>query len=194
MSLLPRGGYWIQTSNNDPFDFDNHKEYDFRIEPIAHSLSQINRFVGHCREPYCVAQHSVLIASYLASHGYSKSVVLYGLMHDASEAFTGDMSGPLKAWLRLRSEAYRQLEHSIEAGIAKAFNLNVSAKEVVKGIDMRIALTERNVLLPPSQHAWQNEFDYELKPLEILIHPVPWFVAKQEFLDFYNALTKEVTQ
>jgi hypothetical protein len=66
------------------------------IEEIAHSLAQINRFTGHCRRPYSVAEHSLLVVRIAASEGASPSAQLGALMHDAHEAFTGDVSSPVK--------------------------------------------------------------------------------------------------
>lgn len=64
-----------------------------RIEAIAHSLAQINRF-GHASRPYSVAEHSLLVCEIVKSMGLDCHAQRAALMHDAHEAFTGDVATP----------------------------------------------------------------------------------------------------
>lgn len=74
------------------FDLDNFKDEDISILDIAHALSNICRFNGHCKKFYSVAEHCVR-ASNLT---YAYSSLLHILLHDASEAYLGDVVTPLK--------------------------------------------------------------------------------------------------
>lgn len=69
------------------------------VEDVAHALSNINRFTGHTAYAYSVAQHCVAVSRYLELTGQPVPVQYAGLMHDAHEAYFGDISAPLKAFL-----------------------------------------------------------------------------------------------
>lgn len=66
------------------------------VTDIAHALSNICRYGGHCSRHYSVAEHSLYVARWLEREGKSCDVVLAGLMHDASEAYLGDIPNPIK--------------------------------------------------------------------------------------------------
>jgi hypothetical protein len=82
---------WIQTYTGIQFYPLDPKIESINIEDIAHSLSMLCRFTGHCREFYSVAQHCVL-ASYIPEYKYQLSV----LLHDSAEAYIGDIAKPFK--------------------------------------------------------------------------------------------------
>lgn len=69
------------------------------IEDVAHALSNLCRYTGHCRGFYSVAEHSVIMAhETLERHG--ADAALDALLHDAGEAYCGDWSRPLKDTFR----------------------------------------------------------------------------------------------
>lgn len=93
---------WIQTYTLRAFDLLAPTAEMVDAEDIAHALSRLNRFSGHTHgEPYSVAHHSMLVADLLASWGAPPEVVREGLLHDAPEAYYGDLVSPLKMALRL---------------------------------------------------------------------------------------------
>ena len=61
------------------------------IEDIAHGLAYQCRFNGQTRYFYSVAQHSLIVAGLVP-----KRLYLAALLHDAAEAYMGDMVKPLK--------------------------------------------------------------------------------------------------
>jgi hypothetical protein len=63
-----------------------------RIEDIAFALSNIGRFTGHVRTT--VAAHSVVVAQMMEGLGACARGQYIGLMHDAHEAYLGDMNKP----------------------------------------------------------------------------------------------------
>lgn len=92
---------WIQTQSGRAFDLLDPRAEDVVVADIAHALARINRFSGHTHgEPYSVAHHSMLVADLLASWGAPPAIVREGLLHDAGEAYYGDLTSPLKAALR----------------------------------------------------------------------------------------------
>lgn len=122
-------GDWIQTFTGKKFYPLSPQIEDICIEDIAHALSNVCRYAGHCRDFYSVAQHCVMVSDWMPS------MKLEGLMHDASEAYLGDISRPLK-----HSDAmsgYREAEHRMEAVINAAFDLDASPETAafVKGYD-----------------------------------------------------------
>ena len=76
---------------------------DVNIVDIAHSLAMQCRFTGHTKVFYSVAQHSVLVSKLLERRGCDHATVLWGLMHDAAEAYlVGDVATPVKKSLLVR--------------------------------------------------------------------------------------------
>lgn len=116
------------------------------IREMAHALAQINRFTGHCKRPYSVAEHSVLVADIAASEGASTSAQLAALLHDAHEAYTGDVSSPVKRVVGMDWDAF---EHCQATAVHRA--LGVSTAMTAHRVNIRrwdlIALaTERRDL------------------------------------------------
>lgn len=72
---------------------------EIKIKDITHALSMICRFGGHSRYFYSVAQHSLNVMKMMKDDGYTTDIILYGLLHDASEAYLGDIPRPLKQML-----------------------------------------------------------------------------------------------
>lgn len=134
-----RVGDWFQTFSGVQFyPFDPRPE-DIRIEDIAHHLSMICRFGGAIRTFYSVGQHSVLV-----SHAVPEEFALWGLLHDASEAYLGDMVRPLKVGM----PAYRDVEHRVMSVIAERFGLSWPEPPEIKIADNNLLATERRDLLP----------------------------------------------
>ena len=75
------------------------------IEDIAHALAQINRYTGHAARPYSVGEHSLLVCDIVRAKGLNAHAQLLALLHDAHEAYCGDVASPTKtvlgaAWLQ----------------------------------------------------------------------------------------------
>ena len=88
---------WICTRRNVKFDLERPKPQMVSTEDVAHSLSMICRFNGHCRRFYSVAQHSVLVAREVMRRTGDWKAREYALFHDAAEAYIGDVIGDLNA-------------------------------------------------------------------------------------------------
>lgn len=155
---------------------------EYRIEDIAHALSHICRFTGHTRWFYSVAQHSVHVAE-LVPPEYR----LEALMHDASEAYLGDVSSPLKAML----PDYHAIEKVVEMRIAAKFGLPLKQTPAVKIADMRMLVTERRDLLPTGEpgYVWPM-----FEPAPWRIDPWPSEFAKQKFAERFIQYSKERAQ
>lgn len=89
---------------------------DIDIQDIAHALAHVCRFNGHVREFYSVAQHSVIV-----SHYVPREFALHGLLHDAAEAYIGDMSAPLKHDPNM--VMYREADRQLTSLIYRRFGI-----------------------------------------------------------------------
>lgn len=171
----PRSGNWmISYKGNRLFPLDLRPE-DIDIEEIAHSLSNVCRFGGHCKEFYSVAQHSVIVCDLLPDQ-----YKLCGLLHDATEAYCGDMVRPLKKSL----PDFERIEANIWTQIALKFNLPVYLPRDVQIEDARVLLMEKRDLLSHSEHKWdfpQCAFPDLVVP-DVKIFPIDPRSAKQLFL------------
>lgn len=94
---------WVETESGVAFDLLTPRAEDVRIEDIAGHLSKINRYAGATvgASGYTVAQHSVHVSRILETWGAPIAVQREGLLHDAPEAYYGDVSSPVQRALRV---------------------------------------------------------------------------------------------
>ena len=101
-------GPTILLRSGNYFDLQDPSASRFEVTDIAHALSNICRFTGHTQRFYSVAEHSVI-----CSHMVPPEDAMAALMHDASEAFIGDVSTPLKSLL----PDYKSVERRVEQAV-----------------------------------------------------------------------------
>jgi 5'-deoxynucleotidase YfbR-like HD superfamily hydrolase len=156
----------ILTRSGILFDLSDPKPELVRLEDITYALSHINRFTGHTRTRWTVAQHS-LLAYHLASRWKSDSLPYVSdlrilcLMHDAAEAYVGDISSPLKSLV----PQFREIEKRIQRTISDKFDLpqpDDHLTDLVKTIDSICYVAERKVLMPEFDFAKHGHSDHEL--------------------------------
>jgi len=121
---------------------------DIALEDIAHALAMQCRFGGHTLTFYSVAQHSVMVSKICSDHqGWAQA----GLLHDAAEAYLGDMLRPLKR--QSLGQGYRDAEHRLLAVIFLRFGLDplwaASLPDVVTAADNWMCGREGRMLMPP---------------------------------------------
>jgi 5'-nucleotidase len=176
-----RKGDWIITYTGKRFYPLDPREEDINIEDIAHSLSLINRFTGHTKFPYSVAQHSLDVAHALATwHDVDKSVQLAGLLHDASEAYVNDLARPLKRML----PDYTAAKNKILDVIDQKFKVNTRVG-IVKLADSRALVTEAPQLC--NGEGWWSLPQWP-EPYPYTIHQQPWYFSEEDFLQKYEEL------
>ena len=152
---------WIQTRLGNKFDFLHPHESVIDITEIAHALSLICRFTGHVSSFYSVAQHSVHVS--LALCNESIEVQMCGLLHDAAEAYVGDVSLPLKRLL----PNYKAIEKDVEHAVFSAFGLPHILHASIKRADLVMLATERRDLMPTSEDTWDVLEGIEPQPSSI---------------------------
>lgn len=180
----------FNTYSGKIFSLKNPHPDTICIEDIAHALALESRWGNHSKYPYSVAQHSV-IATLLALHDYSKGIVAINtfrtiLMHDAHEAYTGDMIKPLK---HLVCGNYEILSNGIQKQIEKKFAINqpeVDIHEYVKHYDVVAQEMEFEALFKDDSRRLQNIIDhYDLQQYGWCWK---WQDAERVFIDMYNDL------
>lgn len=156
------------------------------IIDIAHSLSLQTRFVGHVREFYSVAQHCVHVADMVLPATGNARVALQALLHDATEAYTGDLSRPLKSDL---GRSFAQYEERIHYTICQAFGIPALLPVIVSQIDDRMLATEARDLIG----GLDDDETAELKAEPFNFTVTPWEPkeAFRQFMACFNALEEE---
>lgn len=127
------------------------------IDDIAHHLSQINRFNGATSRPYSVAQHSIYVSMLVPDE-----IALFGLLHDAHEAYLGDLNTPLKN--ALCDNRISLISKRMDLAICAALGLRMPTDEecsVIKRADMQAMADEKEFLKPYSKSLWS---EYGLPP------------------------------
>jgi len=164
------GGY-IHTSTGRKVSIVAPRPDDLDIRDIAHGLSLLCRFTGQVKSFYSVAQHSLLVAANVPPE-HARTA----LLHDASEAYLGDLSSPLKRSAGLAG--YRELEAQLEAVIAERFGLAFPLPADVKRADQMALATEARDLFA-HRPDWHKDWGPAL-PAEVV--PLPSAEAELLFL------------
>ncbi len=166
----PSRGHWMQTFSGGRFYPLDPRPEDLDLADIAHSLSHICRYGGHVDRFYSVAEHCVLL-----SHAVAPEHALWALLHDATEAYVGDMVRPLKAHM----PDYCQVEDRIMDIVALRYGLDGPMPAEVKDADTRILLDERAALMSRTLYPWAIE---ELEPLGVAVEGWDPGRSKREYL------------
>lgn len=168
---------WIMTHSGRRVNPLNVQIDDVDITDIAHALALTNRFGGHTVCPITVAQHSVLV-----SRMVPKEHAMQGLLHDASEAYLGDVTKWLKGTPAF--EQYRISERLAEQSIYVRFGCCIYMHPAVEVADWRMVVFEASVGY--GDKSWLGE--PEPHPVLAEWSPWPWARARREFLDRFAQL------
>ncbi len=172
----------IQTNSNKAFSFVDPRPGQVCIEDIAHALSLLCRYTGHSNRFYSVGQHSLLVA-----HLTPKPFKLEALLHDAPEAYIGDISSPLKQLLL----DYQRIEHNVTRVVRGRFNLPPGETPCVKRADTHALAIERASLLPDEPFCawdWIDEMGFNTDGYEDWLAPMTPEEVKEEFMVKYFEL------
>lgn len=137
---------WIVTNSGIEFDLAEPTPGMIDLPDIAHALSRIRRFNGHTGVNCSVALHSVIL-SYAVTAPHAR----HALLHDAHEAYIGDISSPLKALL---GRAVKDIERRIDAAISERVGIDLSPCSFVKNADLSHLKYEKETFLPPCDRPW----------------------------------------
>ena len=174
---------WFPTRSGIRFELEAPTADMIRWPDIAWSLANQCRFNGHTKQFYSVAEHSLGVARLLPM-----PLQTYGLLHDAHEAYVGDLVQPLKDILfkdPALGALWKRIEHGIDRAVyAKAELPMPTAEEAaqVKTADLRMLRTERRQLFPDHTEPWAiDNTDYQEATFKVgLLSPAQ---AAQAWLD-----------
>jgi uncharacterized protein len=147
-------GRWVNPFDPDPDQLD--------AGDIARALANQCRFGGHCRVFYSVAQHCVIVSELVEQRGGDAADAFAALMHDATEAYLGDMPHPLKHRSPLGA-SFKAAEDQLEQAIRDRFGVRPDVAEI-KRVDRALLATERRAFSAETWHWPELE---GVEPLEL---------------------------
>lgn len=188
---ITRKGDWFMTRSGTAFwPLDPRKEEIF-ADDIAHGLSNICRWGGHAKTFYSVAQHCFHVSRLIYLDTKSSALALVGLLHDASEAYIGDMVTPLKRHI----PQFLQIEAVIERMVMERFGLQehhsveTGLPDIVKHYDAVMLATEkRDLTCQGRTHTW----NVPVKPEIWTVSPWSPELARSEYENELRRLYQRV--
>ena len=181
----PDNAYMTTVSGRRVF-FHDPKPEDIDLGDIAYALSGLYRWGGHTEPRWSVAQHSILGSSII-----EKEFALEFLLHDAAEAYLGDIIRPLKRMPEVAAR-YQIMEECLERVMAEKFGLLYPFPDEVKLTDNLVGYNEALHLMKSSHAGYcfetGRELDKRLTPYLRYEHPV---IVAQLFVNRAIALIRE---
>ncbi|TLN00436.1 phosphohydrolase [bacterium] len=181
-----RQGDWIETFMGVKFFPLDPRPEEVILQDIAHALSHICRYTGHCSVFYSVAQHSLAIMKELKKLNYSPRIQLIGLLHDASEAYLCDVPRPLKPFL----PGYKEWENKIMDVIWQAFQIEPPTTwewGLIKSHDDKMLANEGNILMN-NLDGWTNRLPLGFRNWQLDWDRTPTDVKKEFISSAYELL------
>ena len=196
---------WFQTFTGRLVDVLHPTPEMVDIEDIAHALSMTCRFSGHCREFYSVAEHSVLveqIGTWLMDRDSGTQHSLCLLLHDAAEAYVGDVITPVKRALDFADArpggmvpcSLKELEYRWLSAITEKFGLGnrlTSPTEIMKKADSRALAVEVVSLFHPVRAEWWGDRERPNPGDGWAVDCWPPAEARRRFLGRFQTLYRE---
>jgi 5'-deoxynucleotidase YfbR-like HD superfamily hydrolase len=175
-------GPTIMLNSGAWFDFCAPSSSEFTIDDIAQGLSNICRYSGQCREFYSVAEHSLLVSEIAEGFEFE------ALLHDAAEAFLGDVTRPLKQML----PEFKRIEAEVERAILDRFGVEGPMPPQVKQADLRVLAAEQRQIMPEGTDGWVR--GQKVDPAPVVVRHLPPEQAKKAFLARFEALHQRHAQ
>lgn len=185
-------GTTMRTITGAMVDLRQFRPADISLLDIAHALACINRFTGHTQRPYSVAEHSLLVERLmLTRYGIScPSARLAALLHDAHEAYIGDISTPFKRTVGWALTDREQAVQHVVLGRFGVWQATVDWGSVIKRCDLIALATEKRDLLAAGGPDWPDLAGVEPCQQTKLREQdgMGWQDWRQAFLDRFSEL------
>lgn len=173
---------WVLTRTGAHFRPTAPRPEAITLEDIAAGLARRYRWGGQTRIAYTVAQHCEDVAAALPPR-----LKLWGLLHDAAEAWTFDAQRPIKSKIYMfcpwgRGEALvalEEIERRILAAVAERFSLPWPIPAEVWAADDRALATEARDLGVDPEAAITVP---AVEPFPAKLQPLPEAAAFKSFL------------
>ena len=183
-----RKGGWIKTYSGGQFWPLDPRPEEINLADIAHALAHTCRYNGHTEQFYSVAQHSVEVSLAVGREGHDAETQLWGLLHDAGEAYLPDVCRPIKNAMMVMIDdipwTFRDVENRIMRCVASKFGIEPREPDIVGEFDFRIMSDEAAWLMDGGTKGW-TDFG---EPLGIEIVPVRAVMARKRFLERFAQL------
>lgn len=179
---------WVETYTGKKINLLSPDPYSIDIQDIAHGLSQICRFSGQCSHFYSVAQHSINMTIELHKRGCGPRLMLLGMLHDAAEAYIGDITSPLKRLI----PTYRKIEKTLQDVVWIGLQITPPAqweKEIIKRTDeLLLGYEAQNLMV--CRDSWNRKYIQG----KILLSPKNFdytepSIIESQFLNAFTSLT-----
>lgn len=191
-----RRGSWQQAASGQMYWALDPREDEIHVQDICAGICREGRYANQTRIPYFVGEHSVIVSLACEQIAIQRNwdpgdvliVAREGLMHDASEAYIGDVPRPIKRQRIMRG--YGKVEAKWEKCIYSRFGITPTPEStaLVKEVDTRIVLDEIEALMrDPEMWVRMNRYP-DVTPLGVEIVGVPWEQAAYEFTGRFKEL------
>lgn len=194
-------GTWMQTfPRGRKLDLLRPRVEDVHVDDVVHHIARLCRFTGGVRPAiYSVAEHCVRVSHAVEAHYVAldpekyptplvRAECMAALVHDAAEAYTGDVSTPLKRAMRELSatgvSAFDDISGRVERVVAEYFGAMYPWSPVVEHFDQVLCATEKRDLLAPEPEPWV----LRAEPLPDVICAMSVDAAREHWLDRFDLL------
>ena len=183
----------LETVSGRKIDVTNPSSSTIEITDIAWALSRMPRFSGHSIPyiPYSVAQHCIQVMKELAPHG--PKIQLYGLLHDAAEAYMNDLPSPIKHIPEIHA-VISKLEDKLMLTIYEAIGVDPPTDEeeqIVKIADKHQQAVEAYNFMYSRGSDW-NLPKVTFKKLQEFEQPLVSVKAYDLYLEYFNILLEKI--
>jgi hypothetical protein len=181
-----RKGSWIQCYSGVRFFPLDPKPEEIHYDDIVMGIAREGRYRNQTLWPYFVAEHSVIVSIYAGKLAQERGedwllCARQGLLHDASEAYIGDVATPLKRQPMMAG--YREVENVLQFAIYERYGVTptLASTQIVHEVDRRVVIDEIRALMPDPDMWVRSTRMAGVEPLGATIACLSWQQAAAAF-------------